>query len=251
MRRSGTQIRSAAVALALGLVACVAASAPASAQDAQDREAARGTVSIDAFTLTGDQFGTPSGFPTLARTDPLEAPVREGDTVTTSSIECSSPNAPFNNVGLDFNPDFPGLEDPAAIRSVIEGTVTSVSDNGKGGTIEGTITTFLCENGEETDTIVASFESDFRETSMKQLSLTGGQVQTTGGLTLTNGTFEIIDGTGRFDSLTGSGRIRGQFTCIPSTLQRNGAESCEDLGAFSEGILQLDGRFFDPAPGPS
>lgn len=237
-------MRSAAVALGLTVVASLAASAPASAQEAEGR------ISIEAFTLTGTQFGTPSGSPTLVKTDPLKSPVTAGDKFTTSSIECSSGPAPFNDVGLDFSPDFPGVEDPAPIRSVIEGEVTSVSKSGKGGTIEGTITSFRCVDGEETDKIVASFESDFRETSRSQETLRGGTVQTTGGLMLTNGTFEIIEGTGTFDTLTGSGKVRGQFTCLPSTLKRNRAESCEDLGAFSEGILRLDGTFFDPAPGP-
>jgi hypothetical protein len=237
------QMRSAAVALGLAMVASLAASAPASAQEAEGR------ISIEAFTLTGTQFGTPTGRPTLVPTDPLASPVTEGDDFRTSSIQCG-PRVPFNDVGLDFSPDFPGVEDPASIRSIIEGEVTSVSKSGKGGTIEGTITSFRCVGGKETDKIVASFESDFRETSRSQEKLRGGTVQTTGGLMLTNGTFEIIEGTGTFDTLTGSGKVRGQFTCLPSTLKRNMAASCADLGAFSEGILRLDGKFSDPAPGP-
>jgi hypothetical protein len=232
----------------------LATSAPASAA-----EPASGSISLDAFTLT-NQFGTPSGSKTLAPTEPFELDanrkgknitVAEGESFTTSSIPCSNPKARFNNVGLDFNPAFPGVtKDPASIRSVIEGTVTSVSPSGIRGTVKGTITTFLCENGKETATIVIAFESDFRRTGKRMLELTGGSVTTTGGLELVNGTFKIIRGTGRFDSLTGSGTVTGQFTCLPGTLERNDARSCAELGAFSEAILQLDGAFADPAPGP-
>jgi hypothetical protein len=236
------------------LGSALATSAPASAA-----ESVSGSISLDAFTLTGTQFGTPTDFPTLVSTDPFaidgdgkgqNVTVAEGESFTTSSIECSSGPAPFNDVGLSFDPDFPGLDDPAPIRSVIEGTVTSVSPSGIRGTVEGTITTFLCENGEETDEIVIAFESEFRRTGKRMLELTGGPVKTTGGLELVNGTFEIVSGTGRFDSLAGGGTVTGQFTCLPSTLERNDARSCAELGAFSEAIFELDGTLVDPAPGP-
>jgi hypothetical protein len=233
----------------------LATTAPASAAGS-----ASGSISLDAFTLTGDQFGTPTGRPTLARTEPFNLDgnrkgknitVAEGESFTTSSIECKN-KAPFNDVGLDFNPAFPGVQDPAPIRSVIRGTVTSVSPSGIRGTVEGTITTFLCENGKETDKIVIAFESEFRRTGKRMLELKLRPVTTTGGLELRNGTFSIVSGsgTGRFDSLTGSGTVTGQFTCLPRTLERNNARNCAELGAFSEAIFQLDGTFFDPAPGP-
>lgn len=253
MRRV-TPLSRAAIALGLALGSALATSAPASAA-----EPASGSISLDAFTLTGTQFGTPSGRPTLVPTEPFKidgdgkgqkVTVAKGESFTTSSTACSSPRAPFNNVGLAFNPDFPGVPDPAPIRSVIEGTVRSVSPSGIRGTVKGTITTFLCENGKETAAIVIAFESKFRWTGMRMLELTGGPVKTTGGLELVNGTFKIVSGTGRFDSLTGSGTVTGQFTCLPSTLERNKARSCAELGAFSEAIFQLDGTFADPAPGP-
>ena len=245
MHCTTVRIRSAIVCLGLALVVALSVSAPASAQ------AAQGTVSIEAFTLSGTQFGTPSGRPTLVATDPLALPITDGEDFRYSSIECSSPQARFNNVGLDFTPDFPGLDDPASIRSVIEGEVTSVSNSGNRGTVEGTVTSFLCVNGEETDVIVAAFESEFRRTGNTMLQLRGGDVRTTGGLKLTGGTFEIVSGTGRFDSLTGAGTLTGQFTCLPSTLDRNDAKRCTDLGAFSEAIFQLQGSYLDPAPGPA
>ncbi len=171
----------------------------------------------------------------------LEIPVTQGSDFSFSSIECSSGPAPFNELGLEFSPDFPGLEDPAPIRSVVEGTVTDVDASG-GGTVEGTIATFLCENGEETDQIVTSFSARFRPTSEDQVVLMGGTLETTGGLAL-NGKFTTTEATGQFEGLTGEGRLRGQLTCLPVTLMRNEATDCADLGLFSEALLEWDGRF--------
>lgn len=207
---------------------------------ARGPDKAAGSVSIDVVGLTST-VGTPSGKPTLVPTTGLAMPVTEGSEFSFSSIECSSGPAPFNDVGLDFNPDFPGLEDPAPIRSVVEGSVTARRPSG-GGTVEGTITTFLCENGEETDQIVVSFTAQFRPTSDDEVVLMGGTVETTGGLAL-NGRFTVTDGTGRFEDLSGRGSLKGQFTCLPITLMRNDATDCADLGLFSEAILELDGAF--------
>ncbi len=117
--------------------------------------------------------------------------------------------------------------------------------SGDRGRIEGTITSFLCENGEETDQIVVSFRAKFRPSSDRQVVLRGGTVQATGGLAL-KGRFRITEGTGRFEDITGRGSLRTLLTCLPGTLMRNEASSCADLGAFSEAIFQLEGRFRDP-----
>lgn len=230
--------------LTLALIALLAATAPAGAKPEEAREGAKGSISLEGLTLSSE-FGTPTGFPTLVPTTPLEIPVTEGAEFSNSSIECSSGPAPFNDQGLDFNPDFPGLEDPAPIRSVIEGTVTDTNASGDRGKIEGTITSFLCENGEETDQIVVSFRAKFRPSSDRQVVLRGGTVQATGGLAL-KGRFRITEGTGRFEDITGRGSLRTLLTCLPGTLMRNEASSCADLGAFSEAIFQLEGRFRDP-----
>ncbi|CAN5248474.1 hypothetical protein BH23ACT9_BH23ACT9_39960 [soil metagenome] len=227
-------------AAAAALIAPLVTIAPASAAPPDKPERTRGAIAIDVVGLTST-VGTPSGKPTLVPTTGLEAPVTQGSDFSFSSIECSSGPAPFNEVGLEFTPDFPGLEDPAPIRSVVEGTVTTMNPSG-GGSVEGTITTFLCEDGEETDQIVASFTARFRPTSDDQVVLMGGTLVTTGGLAL-NGRFTITEATGRFEGLTGKGRLRGQFTCLPVTLMRNDASDCEDLGLFSEALLDLDGRF--------
>lgn len=61
--------------------------------------------------------------------------------------------------------------------------------------------------------------------------------------------FKIVDGTGRFDSLEGHGRMIGQLTCLPQSLMRNGKASCAELGGYSEVPFQLSGRYIDPRPG--
>ncbi len=237
-------MKSRATFLMVAIIALVGATTSASAKPDQAREGASGSVSLEGLTLSSE-FGTPTGFPTLVPTTPLEIPVTEGAEFSYSSIECSSGPARFNDLGLDFNPDFPGLEDPAPIRSVIEGTVTRTGASGERGRIEGTITSFLCEDGEETDQIIVSFRAKFRPTSASQVELRGGTVPATGGLAL-RGPFTITGGTGRFEDITGRGSLKTLLTCLPGTLERNGADSCADLGAFSEAIFQLKGGFRDP-----
>jgi len=227
-------------AAAAALIAPLVTMAPASAAPADAPERTRGAIAIDAVALTST-VGTPSGQPTLVPTTGLKAPVTEGSAFSFSSTACSNTSARFNQVGLQFTPDFPGLTDPAPIRSVVAGTVTKVNPSGRG-SVEGTITTFLCEAGKETDQIVSSFTARFRPTSDDQVVLMGGPLVTTGGLGL-KGRFTITEATGRFEGLTGKGRLRGQFTCLPGTLMRNSASDCEDLGLFSEALLDLDGRF--------
>ena len=190
--------------------------------------------------MAGTQFGTPSGLPTTVPTDPLEIPLTKRDDFTYSTITCASPFPPWNSLGLHFSPDYPGITDPASVRHDLRGTAT------RRGRVVGTITSFLCEGGERTNQIVTSFRARFRHTSATQVPLQGGgPVPTTGGLEL-EGRFKVIDGTGRFEDLTGRGSLIGQFTCLESTLSRNNARSCAELGAFSEVPFQQVGHFRDP-----
>jgi hypothetical protein len=241
--------------IVLTLIACMAAVAPAGAQNDSARndkakgkarnDAATGTISMQGLTLSGTQFGTPTGNPTLVPTDALETPLTEGASFRYSSIRCAAGPAPYNNVGLDFTPDYPGLADPASIRTVISGTVTKAKKSGARGKIRGTITSYLCQGGQETDQITVSFKAKYRPTSDTAIVLRGGQITTTGGLALT-GKFQITDGTGRFEDIKGHGSLTAQLTCLPSTLTRNGATSCATLGAFSEAVFDMTGRYRDP-----
>jgi hypothetical protein len=206
--------------------------------------AASGRFILEGLTLAGTQFGTPSGQPTTVPTDPLQIPVVNGDRFLYSTITCASAFPPFNNVGLHFDPDYPGIPDPASVRHEFQGTVTHGS--GDRGAIQGTITSYLCQGGVRADQIIVSFQAEFFPTSATSVLLAGGgPVRTTGGLAFSGGG-RIIGGTGRFADLQGGGILTGQFTCLPGTLQRNGAASCAALGAYSEVPFQLRGDFYDP-----
>ncbi len=185
-----------------------------------------------------------SGQPTTVPTDPLAIPATRGDRFLYSTITCASPFPPWNSFGLHFTPDYPVISDPASVRHEFQGRVTYASGNR--GAIEGTITSYLCEGGVRTDQIVVSYQAAFSPTSARSVPLLGGgPVPTTGGLAFRGGGV-IVRGTGRFAGLQGGGALMGQFTCLASTLQRNGAQSCAALGAFSEVPFQLRGRFVDP-----
>ncbi|MDQ3679237.1 MAG: hypothetical protein M3378_01585 [Actinomycetota bacterium] len=219
------------VLLAVALVASLAATAPASAQDR--REPVTGQFSMSVHTHSR-QFGSPSGVETLFPTNPLEHPVRSGG-FSYSSIPCSSP-APFNDRALVFAPGYPGIgSGPLAVRHRVQGVVTT-SESGDSGTVRGTITTILCQNGQETkDRIRFRFEGQFVVTSQNEAVVTG--------------TFRILGGTGSFAGLDGEGSITGRFTCLPPALQRAGAQDCADLGAFSDAIFDLQGSYANRHPG--
>ena len=226
--------------LVLTLAGALAVVAPASASAAKGL---KGNISIQQQSFAGTQFGTPTGNPTLVTTDPLELPLAVGETFTTSTIRCNAGPAPYNDRGLDFSPSYPGLPDPAPIRSAISGTVTKAK-SGDRGTIRGTITSFLCVNGQPTDSITVRYRGRYAPSSETRLVLRGGPMTTTGGIAV-DGRFKIIDGTGRFEDLKGGGSIWMQLTCLPITLSRNGAANCADLGAYSDAVPLLDGRFKD------
>lgn len=148
--------------------------------------------------------------------DRLEFDFEEGSDFAYSSRTCDR-NAPFNQVGLNFTPDYPGVDDAtgtAAVRHQVTGTVTEV--HGDTGTIEGTITSVLCENGEETgNVIVTNFEARYRLASDDQLRIMG--------------TYQLspTQSTGTFAGLEGQGSIQGSFTCLGDT-------TCADIGVFTD-----------------
>ena len=232
------------LSVALAVTASLVVLAPAGPAAAQTRGGARGSIILEGLTLAGTQFGTPSGLPTTVATDPLQLPLTTGDHFLYSTITCASPFPPWNNVGLHFNPDYPGITDPASVRHEFEGTVLQAF--GDRAVVEGTITSYLCENGVRTDQIVTSFRALVVPTSATSVPLTGGgPVPTTGGLAIF-GTATITGGTGRFADIRGSASLMGQFTCLPASLVRNGVASCAALGGFSESPFQLRGSFTDP-----
>lgn len=159
--------------------------------------------------------------------DRLSYAFTEGEGFSYSSRLCSE-SAPFNQVGLDFNPDYPGVDDDgdgtAPSRHQVEGTVTQV--NGNTGTIVGTITTVLCVPSgttqvESDNVIVTHFEARYQRVSDNVLRIIGR--------------FEIspTESTGTFAGLEGHGSIQAIFTCLAH--QRDPLQpTCETRGEFTD-----------------
>ncbi|MDP8927493.1 MAG: hypothetical protein M3O70_02670 [Actinomycetota bacterium] len=214
--------------LASALVALVAINPAAARQQDPPKQGAHGGFQMSVHAHSSETDG-PSGAETLFETDPLPAPVPEGTTdFSYSAIPCSK-QAPFNDTALNFNPNPYPIPDPAPVRFLIEGTVI----DGETGTVEGTITTILCQESEESEhTFITEFQGRYRQVSDNELRFTG--------------TYRIVRGTGMFEDLTGQGSIKGSFTCLDPILERERAENCEDLGFFSDFVARLRGSFTDP-----
>lgn len=152
----------------------------------------------------------------------------KGESFAYSSRPCGG-RAPFNDLGLDFKPDYPGVDDDAdgtaPSRHRVQGTVTEV--NGDRGTIVGTITTVLCVptatggQTESANSIVTNFEAKFRRTTDNVLQIIGK--------------FEIspTQSTGTFAGLEGQGSIKAIFTCLGNQRDPN-LPTCQDLGEFTD-----------------
>ena len=215
--------------LALGLVTPLLASTPAWAQQ-RGGAAAGGTISMSVHTHSSE-FGGPSGPGTLFETTPLPFPPSRGS-FSYSSIPCERP-APFNDTALVFDPGYPGVPSPAAVRHFIQGTLTPTGRSADQGIVSGTITTILCQNRvQQPDRMFFAFRGRYRLASDNQVVITG--------------TFRLTGGEGRFADMRGAGSLEGELTCLPPILQREGAANCAELGAFSDAIFQLGGRFLDP-----
>lgn len=225
-----------------GAAALAVASPAAAAPDSTEALSGGVTISVHAHSSPGLLFPT----------DRLAFDFAEGDDFAYSSRRCSDP-APFNEIGLDFGPDYPGIDDAtgvAAVRHLAEGTVTSVSQDGSRGTIEGTITSIVCENGDETgDALVMDYTARFRRTSDNEIQLTG------------RWTFSPTESTGTFEDITGGGSLRAQLTCLGHERDPS-MPTCEDLGHYTdfvglrgdtsapagEATPGLVGQFRDPTP---
>jgi hypothetical protein len=174
-----------------------------------------------------------------------------GSTFAYSSRICSG-NAPFNDIGLNFTPNYPGVDDNATsaarVRHGVDGVITSW--NGSQGTVSGRLRTQLCVlvNGAWTaspNILVSYFEGQIILRAPNDLHLYGGFQ------------FSPTESTGTFRDIQGGGRMEARFTCL-------GLSSCAPLGEFQDfvastgnpdlpaGQLQpgLTGSFYDPTVGP-
>lgn len=209
---------------ALALTATLAG--PALAQQQPPGQERDGSFHMSAHAHS--QFGSPGGAALLFEADALPYDFVAGDDFAYSSITCDEP-APHNDRALRINPDYPGVDNPDAVRHHVEGTV--IEYDGRRGTIEGSITTVHCENGQEGDEIYSDYTARFVETS-DDVRIQGG-------------TWNISGGTGTFSDLQGEGRLTGRLTCLPLVLERHDANSCEELGAYSDAVYRLHGHWQD------
>lgn len=145
-----------ALFLALVLVGPLTGAGTAIAQP----DEATGSIAVQEGRAHTEQFGSPSGAPTLFETTPLPFFFEEGDTFAYASIPCDRP-APFNEDSLIFRPDYPGIDSPADARYLLEGTVTNTRADDRG-SIEGMLTIVLCEDGQEGDQIFVDDQGKLR-----------------------------------------------------------------------------------------
>lgn len=187
----------------------------------------------------------------LFPTDRLSFNFVQGEDFSYSSRTCAG-TAPFNDIGLNFIPDYPGVDDDdgtARVRHNVEGRVIAAGPTT--GAIQGKITTVLCEGPggtlESEHSIVSYFWVRYTRAGNNALLVSGG--------------FQIspTESTGTFRDMRGGGRIEGRFTCLAN--QRNPSQpSCAQLGYFTDfvahsgnpslpaGQLQpgVVGRYYDP-----
>lgn len=191
--------------------------------------------------------------------DRLPYNITPGETFAYSSRLCSG-TAPYNDLGLNFIPDYPGVDDDgdgkAAVRHGIRGVV--LSGGRDYGRIRGTLTSVLCRPGvspngqvESPNSIVSHFDATYERTSANDLYIGGGF------------RFSPTESTGTFRDIQGGGTIDGRFTCL-SHLNNPANPSCGQLGEYTDfvghrgdprlgpGLLQpgILGSFYDPTAGP-
>lgn len=203
--------------------AALVVAGPATAKKNDSSKGASGGVKIQVHTHSNDDPDWPG---LLFPTDRLAYDFEEGDDFSYSSRTCAG-RAPFNDLGLDFRPDYPGIDDDdgtAVVRHHAEGTVTSVK--GDRGTIEGTITSVLCvpDNGGFTESehvIVTDYRAKYRRTSDNEIQLTG------------RWRFDPDESTGTFEDLTGHGSLKAILTCLAHVRDPD-APTCEDRGHFTD-----------------
>lgn len=172
-------------------------------------------------------------------TDRLSYNFTTGEDFAYASRPCNLP-APFNEVGLNFIPNYPGVDDDAdqtaAVRHAISGTIATAGPGR--GSMRGTVVTELCRPGPggqvgSEHSIVWHYEAQYLRTSNNVLQIYGG--------------FQIspTESTGTFRDMTGGGTIQGRFTCLAH--QSNPlSPSCEQLGYFTDFV----GHTGDPRLGP-
>lgn len=199
-----------------------------------------GAISMTMHTHSSG-FRGPRDVPTLmAETVPLRHPIGE-QRFSYSSVACAD-HAPYNDVGLRFDPEHPGVRNPAAVRHLIDAAVTGVRDAGTTARVEGTLITYLCDAGERGDRIEFTFD---------------GELQQQPDLARFREAFEITGGTGRFADIHGSVRCTGTShawtTCFGENAPRAAriwADTPTPSSSGQPGARRRDRRPPGPVRGP-
>ncbi len=207
------------VLLGLALTFALVSASPAAAQQ-------YGEIRMTLHTHSNED---PNWTGLLFPTDRLSWTVAQGEDFSYSSRTCQG-NAPFNDVGLDFIPNYPGVDDDAdqraKVRHRIQGTVTHAA--GDRGVISGRITTVLCAGAVETQHVLVSHYT------VQYMRISNNALQVWGGFQLSP-----TESTGTFRDIRGGGRMEGRFTCLS-------APSCAERGVFTDFV----GHSGDPSLGP-
>jgi hypothetical protein len=162
----------------------------------------------------------------------------EGGPYSFASAPCDQ-DAPINNVSSNLgslNTRLEGSRSPASTRlHPLEFEITSLDDDGSG-ELEGTIDLTICQprfgvtpEGEMPDTdrerIQVEFDASFTQPTGEEATWWGD--------------FELVDGTGPYEGITGSGRIAGYFMCL-------GPDPCEQRGEYRDAQVTMIGTYDDP-----
>ena len=180
--------------LGFALLIVLVGVSPASAQP-ERQGGTQGGVQMTIHTHSNDD---PEWSGLLFDTDRLSYNFVQGESFSYSSRTCGG-RAPFNDLGLDFSPNYPGVDDDqdgtAAVRHHVEGTITQV--RGDTGTIEGTITSVMCLDGQETENVIVThYTARFHRVSDNEIRISG------------RFHFSPTESTGTFAGLEGQDRSR-------------------------------------------
>lgn len=155
------------------------------------------------------------------------------------SAPCSA-DAPVNNNATNlttFNARLPGASSPAATRMhPLQFEVNQAEE--RAGDLSGTLSLTVCQLASgstpeddsipdaEKDRITLEWSATPRRTSEEEIVF--------------DGRFDIQEGTGRYEGITGSGALHGYFTCayVPG--------DCEAAGAFTDVMVIMIGTYAHP-----
>jgi hypothetical protein len=181
--------------------------------------------------------GTARGLPIEVDTQPWDG-TSTGGPFSFASAPCSA-DAPINNVSTNLtslNTQLEGSRSPASTRlHPLEFEILSLQDGA--GELRGTIDLTACQprfGVTPPDDPTADADRD-----RIRFEFTGSFEQPTPEETTWFGEFRIVDGTGPYQGIEGSGQISGYFMCL-------GPDRCEQQGEFRDSQVAMIGSYEMP-----